>query len=314
MPNGEYTIKNPLVGKFTLEHVPCDLCGASEYKLRYRKPDTWLRNCHYEYSVVECTQCNLVYVNPRPTVQSMASFYPGDYHAGRDDQNSQERYARQLRYLKLDAGDSVLDVGCARGDFLNFIHQTVSNIDLFGVDAYCEGVTNKHIKFHKCLLTEAPFDASQFNHITAWAVIEHVHNPKDYFVAVKRFLKPNGKFVFLVTNSESRYGRKAYSEDVPRHTYHFSEDTLQHYARDCGFSKCEFDFCDDIYDGRGFGTWQYSLKQLAGWTWEKELLGKVSVAQKFVGLAGNLVDRLLFKSHWEARTRQSGIVVATFHA
>jgi uncharacterized Zn finger protein len=49
-----------------LEHVDCDLCGSADYKIRYRKSDNWLWLNYFEYPVVECPGCGLVYVNPRP--------------------------------------------------------------------------------------------------------------------------------------------------------------------------------------------------------------------------------------------------------
>ena len=67
-----------------LEHVPCDLCGSTSYGVRYRKPDNWLRSTLFEFPVVECDGCSLVYVNPRPTMAAMAGLYPDGYHDGRD--------------------------------------------------------------------------------------------------------------------------------------------------------------------------------------------------------------------------------------
>ena len=48
-----------------------------------------------------------------------------------------------------------------------------------------------------------------------------------YFVKVSNVLVPGGKFIFLVTNSQSVYGKYAYKEDIPRHTYHFDKILYQ---------------------------------------------------------------------------------------
>ena len=313
MYSSPFDVAKPL-GVFELEHVPCDLCGSWLYRIRYAKPDSWLRNCSYQFPIVECTDCGLVYVNPRPTPSSMSKFYPLDYHEGRDDLRAQARYDRQMRFLSLSPTECILDIGCARGDFLSHVQQKYPNIKMVGVDAYSNGVTNRQIEFHQCTLPEAPLADGRFDTITSWAVFEHLHSPRKYFETVKRLLKPSGTFVFLVTNSESLYGERAYKEDIPRHTYHFSKKTLRKYAETSGFTSSEFEFCDDVYDGRGYGTLSYGLQALAGWNWENEIVGTTNVFQKMLWRLGSRVDSILFRSHWESKKERSGIVVATFHA
>lgn len=308
-------LRSQAIGRFELEHVPCDLCGSNIYRTRYTKPDSWLRNCAFQFPVVECTECGLVFLNPRPTPESMREFYPSDYHENRDDEASRARYERQTRFLSIAEGDRILDVGCAKGDFLSFLADEISKkLQLVGVDSYSQGVTNPNIEFHRCQLPDAKLASASFDTVTSWAVFEHLHTPMAYFQSVKRLLRKGGQFVFLVTNSESLYGTRAYTEDVPRHTYHFSEQTLLKYASKCNFSDCRFEFCDDIYDGRGFGTAFYALKALAGWTWEREITTGSSRLQRLMGRLGAKIDRVAFRSHWETQRRRSGIVVATFTA
>ena len=113
-----------------LEHVPCDLCASEEYKVRYSKPDSWLQGTLYQFPVVECLHCGLVYVNPRPTLESMGAFYPTDYHLGRGVEKFIRRYAVQKSLLPNISGKKVLDVGCARGDFLSYLLRTETELNL----------------------------------------------------------------------------------------------------------------------------------------------------------------------------------------
>ena len=112
-----------------LEHVDCDLCGSNEYRLRYRKPDTWLWLNQFEYPVVECPSCNLVYVNPRPTPKSMTSFYPQPYHYERNSGEWEKRYFREISFLPRLSSETVLDIGCARGEFLKALKSKYPNIE-----------------------------------------------------------------------------------------------------------------------------------------------------------------------------------------
>lgn len=292
-----------------LEHITCDLCGCEDYTERYRKPDNWLWLNLFEYPVVECSNCGLVYVNPRPIFEEISKFYPTDYHHNRDDDNHRKRYELQFSYIAQLHGKHILDIGCARGDWLNYLKKKWPDVDLHGVDAFSQGVTGNDINFHKCQLPEATLPNDYFDLITAWAVFEHLHTPSKYFKEVSSILRDGGKFVFLITNSESLYGRHAYKEDVPRHLYHFSNKTLEKYAIKYNL-KLEHVFYDDrLWDGRGQGTFRFLLGRFAGVSWLNFRFNQYSFIQKSALKLGNLLDLLIFSKNWEAKIGRSGIMV-----
>jgi len=293
-----------------LESVPCDLCGASDTRERYSKPDTRYWTSEHVFPVVQCRRCGLVYVNPRPTAACMARFYPSGYHERRDDARSRARYARQLELLELRE-DALLDIGCANGDFLAHALAARPGLRAVGVDAYSPGVRDARIEFHPRPLPECGLAAGSFPLVTAWAVFEHLHEPARYFREVERLLAPGGRFVFLVTNAESFFSRRAYREDVPRHTYHFSEPVLARYAGRTGLrmTRCRYD--DRIFDGRGKGTLRWLFARAAGASWPAVRRG-LNPLQRTAAGAGRLLDGLVFGPHWEARLRRSGILVVEF--
>ena len=149
--------------------------------------------------------------------------------------------------------------------------------------------------------------------MTAWAVFEHLHRPSLYFAEVRRILKAGGRFVFLVTNSESFWGRRANREDVPRHTYHFSADALAAYARKHAFELTHVTYDDGIFDARGKGTFRWAFSRAAGVTWPAFYRGELSLLQSAARLAGKTLDGIVFSLHWEAWLGRSGIMVAEFH-
>jgi SAM-dependent methyltransferase len=240
----------------------------------------------------------------------MAKLYPKDYHIGRDDEAHRKRYERQFSYLSTLRPERILDIGCARGDWLNFLHEKWPHSELHGVDAFSSRVHGDAVKFQQCALTDAVLSPDSFDLITAWAVFEHLHTPREYFETVARVLRPGGKFVFLVTNSESCYGKYANSEDVPRHLYHFSEKILSKYADHCRLRLESAHYDDALWDGRGHGTFRYLSGRLAGVRWDNYYFKRFNLLQRAALLMGRTLDRFVFSSHWEARLRRSGIMVA----
>lgn len=294
-----------------LEHVTCDLCGSEDYIVRYRKPDNWLWLNLFEYPVVQCTHCGLVYVNPRPTFEEMRNFYPADYH---DDRNSAfylQRYKAQFEYISETKAKNILDIGCARGDWLNYVHDQRPGIELHGVDAFSNKVNGNLINFYPNPLPEAKLPASHFDLVTSWAVLEHVHTPNEYFSAISKILKPGGKFIFLVTNSESIYGKHAYQEDIPRHLYHFSERTLKTYATKHGLKLENISYEDRFWDGSGKGAFKYGIAKRLGISWRDIRNSQISLLQRTILKFGTLLDQIVFEYSWERLLRRSGIIVVS---
>jgi len=60
-----------------METVACNLCGSTHHTALYQMPD---RNSDQAevFSVVECEQCGLGFVNPRPLFEDMWKCYPSE--------------------------------------------------------------------------------------------------------------------------------------------------------------------------------------------------------------------------------------------
>lgn len=294
-----------------LEHVSCDLCGSDDYIVRYRKPDNWLWSTSFEYPVVQCSNCGLVFVNPRPTFSEMRAFYPAGYHDTRDDELHWIRYEAQYEYVQSFRSKRILDIGCARGDWLRFLAGKWNDSEFHGIDAFSDGVNFESMTFNNCQLVNAKLPSSYFDLITSWAVFEHLHSPSEHFEAASNALHPGGRLVILVTNSESVYGRYAYKEDIPRHLHHFSEKTLTRYAHKHGLVIEAISFDDRFWDGTGKGAFRHMLRRLVGVSWKDVRDGKLAFPQRVALKLGDILDRLVFFSDWERRLKRSGIMVAT---
>lgn len=306
----------PLKKYITLEHIPCDLCGSEKYKLLFHQPDFWLngiKTFQYQFPVVRCLNCGLIFVNPRPTRESMSFFYPETYHDERLPEIAGSRYAAQAKFLPpIHPGCRILDIGCAKGDFLHWLGNSAAPFEAYGCDSFSDGIRDGYgIKFMPAELPECGFSDNYFDLITAWAVFEHVHAPSSYFREIERILKPGGKFIFLVPNGRSLYALWARFDDIPRHIYLFTEQSIAQYASKNGLTVGPCEYTDAIFDGRGHGTCARTLWRLAGGAWSDELNGKSSWLSRLAYRYGERLDRCLFKTHWEANRHISGMMVIT---
>ncbi len=97
------------------EHVTCNLCGADDTRLLYSQRDYRLGIEDWLWNLVQCRQCSLGYLDPRPTAAEIGAYYPESYfsHLG----GMSWLYAQHTANVP-GAGGDLLDIGAARGDFL----------------------------------------------------------------------------------------------------------------------------------------------------------------------------------------------------
>ena len=166
-----------------METVYCNCCGARRQRLIYLRPDDKYFPDEF-FRVVECGGCGLGFVNPRPTIEEMPKFYPGsfyDYFEGQSDFHL-KRYALEAQYFSDSPGTStgkLLDVGCANGGFPRFMRGLGWNVEGVEIPATAKKITDFPVfseKLHKIPVFGPTYDA-----ISAWAVLEHVHDPMSYF-------------------------------------------------------------------------------------------------------------------------------------
>lgn len=127
-------------------------------------------------------------------------------------------------------GADVLDYGCGTGAFLTELKQAGYHITGIepdpGARAIAAETTGQSIQAD---LQELAHD-KLYDTITLWHVLEHTPAPREVLERLKSLLKPNGKMVIAVPNHKSRdcqhYGTAWAGYDVPRHLWHFSQESM----------------------------------------------------------------------------------------
>ena len=182
----------------------------------------------------------------------MNRYYPSEYYDyfEEDIRFQEQRYRIEAGYFeKYFAGKikekKLLDVGCANGGFPRFMKAKGWEVE--GVEVSKTSRPINDFPVYNMPFPEIPHDTPYYDVITAWAVLEHVHDPKAYFQKSARVLKSGGYFIFLVTNFKSVSSRRLFREDIPRHLYFYSKDTIQRYLHDSGLILKRSDFSDRVF-------------------------------------------------------------------
>lgn len=111
-----------------------------------------------------------------------------------------------LEFLDLQDGDVVLDAGCGRGFFLNYLRR-MSGCDLTGIELDFplfeiakRELAGLNIKLVNGDITHLPFPDNTFNKIVMSEVLEHIPNDAEALRQVYRVLKPGGILALTVPN------------------------------------------------------------------------------------------------------------------
>ncbi len=229
-----------------MESVQCNLCDRDDTSLWAEKDG--LR-------IVQCRDCGLVYTNPRPDDDELKRYYAAEYFSDRSPEADPKRY--QMYMIELDdiartvpSTGRFLDVGCANGIFLNLLPSSYDKHGLeYSAAAVDEGKQKYGLDLRAGTLSSAPslFRGELFDIVHSRAVLEHMQDPKQDFLAANRILQHNGWLIVSTTpNIESPCGmlyRDRFRLVMPReHIYYFSPRTLTKLLEMTGFTPVRWFF------------------------------------------------------------------------
>ena len=248
-----------------MEWVACNLCGSNRLTPVYEMPDRRFFPREF-FTVVECDECGLGFVNPRPSRDEIQRHYPPEYFEDPGTQSHarclRRRCSEKAKYLREVEQPGreplLLDVGCANGDFLRFMAARGWRVE--GVEVAESSRPIQDFKVYRQQFTDIPVNQPTYDAVTAWAVLEHVHDPMAYFRKAGAILKPGGLFVFLAPNFESLASRCLFCEDVPRHLYFFTRKTVRQYLDAAGLTLEMEDNNRNVYKMAPYNWLAYQYK------------------------------------------------------
>jgi 2-polyprenyl-3-methyl-5-hydroxy-6-metoxy-1,4-benzoquinol methylase len=221
----------------------CNLCKENRCNFLFMRLDG-LR-------IVQCDNCGLVYLSPRPKNHLIPHLYNSDYFSSKSSIGFDSYFSEEIRYNMLQVSrmrlqllgeiglpypSTALEIGCATGEFCFSLQEM--GIDVSGIDISEEAVSVARSRYEAIqfttgtiadITTEFKYDA-----IFAFEVIEHLLDPDLFFKKVSQILRPGGFLCITTPNYECAelvgYERWIGFSTSFEHLFFFSSKTINAYA------------------------------------------------------------------------------------
>lgn len=220
----------------------CPICDNNSFLEFMRIKDFFLSK--EEFTIHECKQCGFRFVNPRPQPESLQKYYLSEDYVSHSNTkkgliNKVYHFFRNFnlanKYNIVSSNKikgNILDIGCATAAFLKYCKD--KNWEVAGVEPnedarkFAKNINGIEVVSEENLKN---FNSNSFDIITMWHVLEHVADLHSHLTEIKRLIKNDGT-VFIAVPNHLSYDAIKYKNfwaawDVPRHLYHFTQDSMK---------------------------------------------------------------------------------------
>ncbi len=227
--------------------VPCPVCGSSLQKLLFE--DTLgddLPSFDYAFSpshnrtyrIVRCLSCSHAFsIVPHKNLwENYQSVIDNEYLKRQDERlMTSVNVVKTLR--KIASSGTLLDIGCATGDFLS-VARNFYDVEGLELSAWSAHIAQERgFAIHTCTLSEMQ-GSGLYDIITLWGVVEHFESPRSEIGHISRLLKPGGIVCLWTGDIDSWIAKllgKRWWYIQGQHIQFFSRKSLCRLFADYGF-------------------------------------------------------------------------------
>lgn len=239
-----------------INYTLCPVCGSAGISKVFKVKDNTASQEYFE--IFHCSNCQVRFTQNAPSEATIGEYYKSENYISHTDTSKGviNRLYQTVRNISLNQKrkllekttglekGNLLDVGSGTGYFASTMKKAGWNVTGLEPNEGARKVAQQAHSLDLLPVTELfSLPPNNFDAITLWHVLEHVHDVKKYVAAFKRLLTGNGKLFIAVPNYTS-YDAKSYGSDwaaydVPRHLYHFTPKTMQWLMKNEGLKIIE---------------------------------------------------------------------------
>lgn len=221
-----------------LIYIECPLCTSIKYQVVYsRKQYAGQVLGDFQTDLVMCDNCGFVYMNPRPTIESISLHYKssssGDtFHQNQNETRhglltSERKVFIETNLVGIDPG-FFLDIGCGQGDLLKSLD--IDNWKKFGLEPSPAVSSQKlsDITIINDYIENMTLYETKYDVISCISSLEHFYNPLEVMFNISKILKDEGLLFIEVPDSLDPTPQIAefYSFEHLSHFTHFTLELL----------------------------------------------------------------------------------------
>ena len=253
----------------------CRICNNEKNNKKYLVKERQL-NQGETFEYLYCAKCGTLQLMYIP--DNIGEYYSNSYYAFREDDSlKKDKYLNlllklfimiesrfeglsdifekfqgtkvyQLKSLsgsKVCFKDSILDVGCGTGNWLQYL-SAIGFENLTGLDLFADPIKDRKWKFIKGEITELP-NKETYDYVFLNHSFEHMNNPNEALSKIHYILKREGTCVIRIPvigkKAWRTYKENWYQIDAPRHIFLYSVKAFNYLAKKSGFKliKVKYD-------------------------------------------------------------------------
>lgn len=199
--------------QYSTEMKNCKICGKSSWNRTYIAKEMFY-GTRQEFEYFVCNYCQCMQIAAIP--EDMGIYYSNNYYSFQVSELNM-RFAGQTKM-----GQRVLDVGCGTGGWLLNLANETQYGNLYGCDPFIphDIQYGNRVFIKKCDIRQID---GRYDYIRFGDSFEHMENPLEVLVNVKRLLNKGGKCTISLpvfpNAAFDTFGVNWYQLDAPRHIF-----------------------------------------------------------------------------------------------